>query len=391
MTIDTTTWPARSVAQVDLDAVAANCRRLSAALTGGAALCAVVKADGYGHGMAPVARAALAGGATMLAVVTVEEAEVLAAALSEDADLADTPILMMAPVAPHDLQRALATGAQLTVWTAEQVTQVAAAADRADNSDPVLLHVKRDTGMGRYGARDDQEALAAIAVAAATDGVEPYAVWTHFATADEPDRDYFERQLTAFTAFVEQARVACPGILAHAANSAATLREPRSHFDIVRCGIAIYGLDPLHEDAAAQGLTPALSLHSRVAAVRDFAAGESVGYGRRFVAERPTRIATVPIGYGDGWRRILGGRAEVLIGGRRYRQVGTVSMDSITVDVGLDHPVAPGDAVTLIGRDGDATITAEQVARQAETINYEITCGLTARTVREHRGVGAPA
>jgi alanine racemase len=383
-------WPPRAVAHVDLDAIAANCGRLIGELTGDSSLCAVVKADGYGHGMAPAARAALAGGATRLAVVTVEEAEALAREIPEVRDGA-VPVLMMAPVAPPDLGRAVATGAELTVWTKEHVEQVARAAAASASSQPVRLHVKRDTGMGRFGARDDREALAALAAAAAADGVEAHAVWTHFATADEPDGSYFEDQLYDFERFAALAREQHPGLLAHAANSAATLREPRSHLNFVRCGIAVYGLDPLHEDAAAHGLTPALTLKSRVAALRGFAPGTSAGYGRRFVASEPTQIATVPIGYGDGWRRILSGRAEVLIRGRRHPQVGTVSMDSITVDVGLDSEIETGDAVTLIGRDGNESITAEQVALQAETINYEITCGLTPRTVREHRGAGGAA
>ncbi len=379
MTNTAATWPARAQARVDLAAITANCRRLRAALMPGAELCAVVKADGYGHGMLPAARAALAGGATRLAVVTVEEAEALAAGQP------GVPLLLMAPVAPQDLPRAIATGAELTVWEETQVVEVAAATAAHDGGN-VRLHVKLDTGMGRFGARDDTQALAALEAAAAAAGMEPHGVWTHFATADEDDAAYFERQLAAFEAFVERARAAHPALLAHAANSAATLREPRSHFSFVRCGIAIYGLDPFHEDAAAHDLTPALSLHSRVAAVRDFASGDTIGYGRRHTVAQATRIATIAVGYGDGWRRILGDRAAVLIRGRRHLQVGTVSMDSIMVDVGLGADVEPGDTVTLIGRDGGETITTEQVARQAETINYEITCGLTPRTQRTYVG-----
>ncbi len=172
-------------------------------------------------------------------------------------------------------------------------------------------------------------------------------------------------------------------MLLHAANSAATLREPAAHFDMVRTGVALYGLDPANEDPAAHGLTPALRLTSYVAAVKACAPGESAGYGRRFVAEHPTTIATVPIGYGDGWRRGLTDNAEVVIGGARYPLVGTVSMDNVTVDLGPGEPtIRPGDEVTLIG-DG---ITAEEVARRLGTINYEVTCGLTARVTRTEVG-----
>jgi alanine racemase len=376
MSSTTITHPARAVAHVDLGAVAANCRLLASKLTAGAELCAVVKADGYGHGMTKIAEAAIAGGATRLAVVTVEEAEVLSEAAF------GVPLLVMAPVASGDLERAFATGAELTAWTPEQVRGIAAASRAADVE--TGLHVKLDSGMGRFGAKTPEQALEALAIAEQEDGVRPTAVWTHFATADEPGDDYFDVQLDRFTEFVATALLQHPDLLAHAANSAATLRDPASHFDFVRCGIAVYGLDPFQDDPLPAGLMPALSLTSYVAAARPFAAGESSGYGQRFKAERDTVLATVPIGYGDGWRRVLTNNCEVLIGGRRYPQVGTVSMDSITIDLGPDSNVAEGDLVTLIGADGGERILTEEVARRARTINYEITCGLTPRTAREY-------
>ncbi|MGH2906168.1 MAG: alanine racemase [Solirubrobacterales bacterium] len=366
----------RAVARVDVSAIAANVARLKDAMTGDAGICAVVKADGYGHGIQQSAAAAVQGGADRLAVVTPSEAA-LVAELGLDA-----PILLLAPIPDDDLIAAVATGAELTAWTADAIAAIARASLMLDR--PTKLHIKLDTGMSRFGASTEDEALAALAAAAATDGVEPVAVWTHFATADEPGDDYFPRQLERFTSFVERARAEHPGLLAHAANSAALLRDPASHFDFARPGIAIYGLDPFHRDAAAQGLRPALSLHSYVASVRPLAAGESTGYGRRFIAQSDTRIATVPIGYGDGWRRILTNNADVLIGGRRYPQVGTVSMDSVMVDIGAGSTIEHGTPVTLIGSDGDAQIATEEVAERAQTINYEITCGLTARTQREY-------
>ncbi len=180
-----------------------------------------------------------------------------------------------------------------------------------------------------------------------------------------------------------------PGIVVHAANSAATLREPASHFDMVRCGIAIYGCDPMNEDPAAHGLEPALELTSYVAAVKLARAGDSAGYGRRFVAARDTWIATVPIGYADGIRRALTNNCDVLIGGRRYPVVGTVSMDNITVSLGSSAgSVRCGDRVTIIGVDGAERQTAEEVARRIGTINYEILCGITARVPRAYHRDG---
>lgn len=366
----------RAVAHVDTGAIERNVGFLRSRLTAVAELCAVVKSDGYGHGCAEVARAAVAGGATRLAVVTVEEA-----ALVASLGLA-VPELLLAPVNDQEVAAAVETGAELTVWSPEQVTSVARAAALLERT--VKLHVKLDTGMGRFGARQQTEALAAIEAAAATPQTEPVAVWTHFATADEVGDDYFPRQLATFTEFVQTARAQRPELLAHAANSAALLRDPASHFDFARAGIAIYGLDPYGEDARASGLEPALSLHSYVASVRDIAAGESVGYGRRFIADGATRIATIPVGYGDGWRRILSNNCDVLIAGRRYSQRGTVSMDSITVDLGSASTIDVGTPVLLIGSSGDEEITAEEVARRAQTINYEITCGLTPRTVRDY-------
>jgi alanine racemase len=238
------------------------------------------------------------------------------------------------------------------------------------------VHVKLDTGMGRLGTRDRAEALRLAG--------RPNVVglMTHFATADEPDGAYFEAQLDAFGAFVDE--VGRDDLLVHAANSAAALRQPAARLDMVRCGIAVYGMDPFHDDPATHGLEPALSLESWVAAVRRFEPGESAGYGRRWTAREPTWVATVPIGYGDGWRRGLTNDCDVLIRGRRHPLVGTISMDNVTVALGGDTDVRVGDPVVLIGAQGDERILAEEVARRLGTINYEITCGLLPRVPRRH-------
>lgn len=370
------TMPRRAVAHVDLAAITDNVRLLRGKLAADAELCAVVKADGYGHGIDHVAKAAVAGGATRLAVVTTAEAARVA-----NLELG-VEILVLAPLPADDLIATIETGAELTAWNVGQIADIDRAAFMLDRV--VRVHVKLDTGMARFGARSEAEAFAALTAAASAQNVEPVAVWTHFATADEQGDDYFEEQLQRFAAFAEAAREKHPGLQAHAANSAAVMRDERSHFDFVRCGIAIYGLDPFHGDAEERGLAPALSLHSYVASIRDVEADESVGYGRRFIASRKTRIATVPIGYGDGWRRILTNNCEVLIGGVRHPQRGTVSMDSIMVELGEESTIDIGAPVVLIGREGDERITTEEVAAAAQTINYEITCGLTPRTARDY-------
>jgi len=241
--------------------------------------------------------------------------------------------------------------------------------------------------------RDPREAMQVVEAAAATPGVRLAGVMTHFATADDlADGGFFERQLEAFSNWAGAVKGTHPDVLVHAANSAAVLRDARSHFDLVRCGIAIYGLDPFGEDPLERELRPALELSSFVADVKLCRAGESTGYGRRFVAERDTYIGMLPIGYGDGWRRGLSNNADALIDGRRHPSVGTVSMDNVAVDLGPD-PAAEqlrGAQAVLIGGRGEERITAEELARRLRTINYEITCGLSARVDRAYRPV-APA
>jgi alanine racemase len=253
------------------------------------------------------------------------------------------------------------------------------------------VHVKLDTGMGRLGTRDPDEALRVAEAVAATPGLDLAGAMTHFATADEPGDAFFGEQLSCFVPWAQRMRERYPGVVVHAANSAATLRDRAAHFDMVRCGVAIYGLDPFGEDPSRRELEPALELTAWVADVKRCRPGQSAGYGRRFIAVRDTRLAVLPIGYGDGWRRALTNNAEVLIRGARRPVVGTVSMDNITIDVGPDSDVRSGDTATLIGADGGERITAEELARRLETINYEITCALLPRVPRVYHRDGQPA
>jgi alanine racemase len=234
------------------------------------------------------------------------------------------------------------------------------------------VHLKVDTGMGRWGVRLE-DAIDCLDRLLAIDGVEVEGVMTHFATADDLDDDgFFDLQLQRFTELVAQARERVPGIVAHAANSAATLRSDAAHFDAVRCGVATYGLDPV------------LSLRSHVAMVRDLQPGESTGYGRSFIATEPTRIARVPIGYADGVRRALANRGHALVHGVARDIVGNVSMDHISLRV--DEGVSVGDVVTLIGRDAGAWVGADPHAQWADTINSAVTCGIAGepRLLRAH-------
>ena len=364
----------RASARIDLGAVKRNCARLKREVGEGVELCAVVKADGYGHGAGACADAALAGGATRLAVATAVEAKQIGHGLPH------VPLLTMGALTPDDLDMVLSTGSEISVWREGFLGLVA---DRARAwGRPAKVHVKHDSGMGRLGNRDPAAVIGIARACAASDDLELAGVWTHFATADEPESGYFDDQLERFGVVAETVRTEFPEVTIHAANSAAVLRDPRSHFDMVRCGVAIYGLDPFQGDPAERGLAPALSLSSYVADVKPFATGDSAGYGQTWRAPADTNVGVLPLGYGDGVRRGLSNNAEVLVRGRRHPVVGTISMDNLTIDLGAETEVVPGDEAVLIGAQGENSILAEEVARRLGTINYEITCGISARVPR---------
>jgi alanine racemase len=369
----------RAVAEVNLAAIERNAARLRERI-GHAKLCAVVKADGYGHGAVPAARAALQGGASALAVATAQEAgELRRAGLG-------APILVLGAISAEELPVAVASGAELTVWDARFLEQLVALAGAG--SEPIGVHVKLDTGLGRLGTRELDQALAVVRAVVAAPELHLAGVMTHFATADG-DLEFAARQLDLFKPFEAEARaLATTDITVHAANSAGILRVPGSHFDMVRAGIALYGGDPMNRDPTEHGLEPALALRTYVAALKPIAAGESTGYGRRFIAERASQIATLPIGYGDGVVRALANNCDVLIGGRRYPLCGMVSMDNITVDVGPEPVVRVGDPATLIGVDGSERQTAEELARRVGTISYEVLCWISKRVPRVYHHDG---
>jgi alanine racemase len=376
----------RALARVNLASIERNVRRLRGALSPGTEVCAVVKADAYGHGAAAVARAAQAAGAGWLAVASAQEAAQLG-----DAGVSG-PLLVMGALSGEELPLALAAGADVVAWTAGFARAVRREAQRADGQrSPVGVHVKLDTGMGRFGTRELQEAVGVAEEVAQASGVLALrGAMTHLATADA-DPEFLGVQLARFQPFVDRVRERWPGVLVNAANSAAVLTVPESHFDLVRCGLAVYGCDPMGGDPEGQDLDPALELTSYVAAVKPARPGDSVGYGRTFTATRETSIATVPIGYADGYVRALSNNSDVLIGGRRYPVVGTISMDNLTVDVGPEASVRVGDRVILIGADGAVNQRAEALARRAGTISWEILCGVSERVPRQYHRDGVPA
>jgi alanine racemase len=335
----------RSELTVDLGAIRRNARTLLRALDG-SQLWAVVKADAYGHGAVDVASAMLDEGAGALCVATVAEG------LELRLEFALARILVMGPTSSsREIAEAREARLELAVWEDEL-------------PEGVRVHLKLDTGMGRWGLSE----LPAF-------GPEVVGLMTHLATADS-DPAFAEQQVERFRAATEPHG----DLMRHAANSAAALRLPSARFDAARCGVALYGLSPFGEDPAADGLEPALSWRSYLAQVKRLEAGESTGYGRLFVAEAPTWIGIVPVGYADGFRRDLTG-AEVRVSGEPRRVVGVVSMDAFAVELEHEEPV--GAPVTILGHG----VLAEDHARVAETINYELTSRVNADPRRARRTV----
>jgi len=370
--------------EVDLDAVRHNTAAL-VEMAAPAAVCAVVKADGYGHGAVPVAQAALEAGASWLAVAVVEEGEALRKAGIT------APILLLAEPPAEAMAEVLTQRLTPTLYTVEGVE--AAAEEAVHGRSPTPVHLKVDTGMHRVGASSED----LVEVARAADeapGLRVQGLWTHLAVAEEPAQDAFTvEQLRRF----EDARdrLADAGIhpdLLHAANSAGTIAHPAARYDMVRCGISVYGYCPGRALEARPDLRPVMSLKARVTLVKVLGTGERVSYGLRYAMAEPSDLVTVPLGYDDGVRRRLAAEgADVLIGGRRCPMAGTVTMDQFMVDCGPSSGVAPGDEVVLIGRQGDHRITADDWAQLLDTISYEIVCGVGPRVPRVYVNGGRDA
>lgn len=373
---DNTSWRA-SWAQIDLGAVRHNVRTMLQRCTP-AALCAVVKADGYGHGAAEVARAALDAGASLLAVALVEEGVELRRAGIE------APILILSEPPLPAIGAVRDWALTPTVYSTPVIAALAGLA--ATGSPPVDVHLKVDTGMHRLGA-DPADALSLGRAIARSPALRLAGLWTHLAVADEPDRASFtEGQLRLFEG-VRDALVA-EGIdvgRCHAANSAAALTTPEARYDLVRCGIALYGYPPSPTLAGEVHLRPALSLKSRVGFVRQVPAGDGISYGLSYIIDQKATIVTVPLGYADGVpRRLSAAGGTVLIGGVHRPMAGTVTMDQFMADCGPPGMTADleGAEVVLIGTQGDQQITAADWAAQLDTIPYEILCGIGSRVPR---------
>lgn len=363
-------------AEVDLSAIAANVATLRRLIPPPTRLGVVVKANAYGHDARLVAPSAVAAGADWLLVGTVREAMDL-----RHAGVVAPILIMGRAVETAGLPDAVAAEVRLCVYDRESIEAAAAAARRVRR--PALLHLKLDSGMHRLGATAP-EGVELARLIGATDEVRLEALWTHFAEADEEVSRRTAAQLAAFqeaVAAIESAGLRGSDVILHAANSAAALLHPETRLDLVRCGLPVYGYAP-SPALPDLGLRPALAWRARVVALHDLVAGDRVGYGGTWEAERPTRIAAISVGYADGYHRALSDRASVLIGGRRAPVVGRVSMDFITADVGALPEVRVGDEVTLIGRQGDQEIGAGEMADWLSTIVWEVLCTIGRRVDR---------
>jgi len=370
--------------EVNLDAIRANTSAI-AKVVAPADLCAVVKADGYGHGDIPVAEAALAGGATWLAVALVEEAARL-----RDAGIT-VPILLLSEPALPDADDVVRLELTATVYRQSFATAIAEAADRAGRA-PYPVHLKIDTGMHRVGVLVGEALTLARSIAG--DGrLELAAVWSHFAVSDE-NAMFTDEQLRSLVSFRDQVEATGVDVpMLHIANTAGALEYPESHLDLVRVGLGIYGLRPGPTVGTAVHLEPAMRVVSQVSYHRTLPGGARPSYGRVRPLARNSTLATVPIGYADGFARRLGSGPEswpdgweVLINGTRYPLAGNVTMDQIVIDLGMD-PVRDGDEVVMLGRQGRHEITAENWAERLDTINYEIVCDFGPRLPRRYIGL----
>jgi alanine racemase len=358
---------------IDLDVVAANVRALLAHTGPGVEMIAVVKANAYGHGAVPVARTAVESGAHRLAVGRTDEGvQLRRAGLS-------APILNLCYSLPEEADETVRYDLTATVSTIEGARALSQRAGALGKT--AAVHIKVDTGMGRYGLLPD-EVLPFMEQVSSLPHLDIEGMFTHFPVADEADKTYTQQQMAIFHTVLDAAQqVGYTFRLRHAANSAAVIDMPETHLDAVRPGLAIYGLYPSPEVSHAVALQPALTLTSHVARVRTLPAGSGIGYGLTYFTKAPTQVALVPIGYADGYFRLLSNRGVVLIHGQRAPIIGRVCMDQLMVDAtGIN--VAQDDEVVLIGRQDGGSVPAEEVAELAETINYEVVTGLARRIPR---------
>lgn len=373
----------RVYAEVNLDAITSNLEHMKANIAPKTTIMAVIKTDGYGHGAVPIARELegidyLSG----FAVATAEEALILRQAGIQK------PILILGYTFPYSYESLIREEIRMTVFrsdTLKELSEVVKLLGEKGIKKKARIHIKVDTGMSRIGIRTDEEGLSFVKEALETEEIETEGIFTHFARADETDKCPAQKQLTEFEEFLEKIKLETGKRIPiwHCSNSAGIIELPRANMDMVRAGIILYGLwpsDQVRQDIVK--LTPVLSLYSRIVYVKEIEAGTPVSYGGTYTAASTMRVATIPVGYGDGYPRGLSGKGHVLVHGRKAPVLGRVCMDQFMVDVTDIPEAAQGDKVTLLGRDGQEEITAEMIGELSGRFNYEFVCGLGKRIPR---------
>lgn len=375
----------RVYAQISLDAIRSNVEHMKKVIAPGTKIMAVIKADGYGHGAIPIAReleplSYVAG----FAVATAEEAFIL-----RNAGIGK-PILILGYTFPYSYEELIRREIRLTVFRKDTLTELSETVKRLEGQgihSKAKVHIKVDTGMSRIGVGTNGEGLSFVRQAFDTEGIEVEGIFTHFARADESDKSEAYRQLSEFLDFVEQAEELTGRVIPikHCSNSAGIIELPKANLDMVRAGITLYGLWPSCEVARdVVPLEPALALYSHIVYVKEIEKGRHVSYGGTYEAESTRKVATIPIGYGDGYPRSLSGKGYVLIRGRRAPILGRVCMDQFMVDVTEIEGAGEGDLVTLIGKDGEEEITMELLGELSGRFNYEFACDLGKRIPRAY-------
>lgn len=365
-------------AEIDLSAIAYNLKKIKKRVHP-AKIMAVVKADAYGHGAVPVAKTALAAGAEYLGVALIEEgielrkANILA------------PILVFGGAFDRQLEEFFEHNLLLTVYlktTAEKLSDLA-----VKRKQKINVHVKVDTGMGRVGVPFDRT-VPFIKFVKNLEGINLTGIYTHFATSDEKDKHYANLQLSRFRQVIDQLAAQKIDIpLRHTANSGAIIDLPEAYFDMVRPGIMMYGYYPSNETSESVPIKPAMTFKSRVSFIKDVSANASLSYGRKYVTPKPTRIATIPVGYADGYNRLLSNQGVVTIRGIKFPVVGSVCMDLILVDLGENREIQIDDEVILIGRPEENAFTVEEICYKLNTIPYEVTCWISKRVPRIYKNL----
>ncbi len=360
-------------AEVDLSAIQYNVRQVAEKVGSKVRILGVMKANAYGHGLVPATKAVIEAGASYIGVALAEEG-------IELRQHTNIPILVFSPPFEDSLEAYVRFDLDATITsmeTAHALNEVARSAKKK-----ARVQIKIDSGMGRIGFLPEV-ALDAVRAVANLDSLEIVGIYSHFATSDESNKEFARKQLSTFNKLVSSFKeMGLTHVLYHIANSGAVLDMPDSYFDMVRPGIMTYGYYPSLETSESVDIRPALSLKSGVALIKTVKAGTSISYGRRYFTKKDSRIAIIPVGYGDGFTRLLTGKASVIIRGKKYPVAGTITMDHIMADVGNDYEVQPEDEVVLLGNDGKNSITAWDLAIKLGTIPYEILCMLNNRVPR---------